>query len=208
MYINKDLLKEFEDSNSRILVVTKYFDKEDTLELIEELDKFPLLVEWYWENRLEGLEWKEIDRERIHFIWNLQTKQIKKILQYTDTIHSVDNIKQVKKIEDICSKMWIWAKIFIQVNVDETKEWWIEPEQIPDFLEQISEFENVSLIGFSCIWRAEFTEEEKEREFDLMLSLREKYIPNWLISAGTSVDYKIALKKGIDIIRIGRKLFE
>lgn len=209
MRINEKLLKQFENSNSRILAVTKYLDSKDTLEVINYMEKnHELLIEWYWENRLEWLAWKNIPKDRAHFIGNLQTKQIKKILEYVDTIHSVDNIKQVKKMEDICSKMWTWVKIFLQINVDEDKDWWIKVEEIEEYLEYISTLENVSLIWFSCIWKEDFTREEKEREFDLMLTLREKYIPHWLISAGTSVDYEIALEKGIDIIRIGSKLYE
>jgi uncharacterized pyridoxal phosphate-containing UPF0001 family protein len=48
--------------------------------------------------------------------------------------------------------------------------------------------------------------EEKEEEFRLLKRLRSKYIPNGLISAGTSRDYKIAIKEEIDIIRVGKSL--
>lgn len=209
MKINENILKEFQNSNSRILAVTKYLNADDTKNLVDFLDtNYPLITEWYWENRLEGLESKNISKEKAHFIWNIQTKQLKWILHYVDTIHSVDNIKHIKKLEELCSKMWTWVKIFLQINVDNTKEWWIFIEEIPELLEYISNLENVSLVWFSCIWKEEYTKEEKEKEFDLMLSLREKYLPNWLISAWTSVDYKIALEKGIDIIRIGTKLYE
>ncbi len=68
--------------------------------------------------------------------------------------------------------------------------------------------ENVSLIGFSAIWKAEFTKEEKEAEFDILIKLRNQYLQNGFISAGTSKDYEIALEKWIDIIRIWKALYE
>jgi len=36
-------------------------------------------------------------------------------------IHSVDDVKQILKIEEICSKADLWVQIFLQINVDETK---------------------------------------------------------------------------------------
>jgi uncharacterized pyridoxal phosphate-containing UPF0001 family protein len=68
------------------------------------------------------LKEKNLDREQTHFIGNIQTKEIKHITKYCDTIHSVDNIKHVKKMEEICEKQNTWVKIFLQINVDSSKE--------------------------------------------------------------------------------------
>ncbi len=209
MKINTDLLNEFKDSDSQLLVVTKYLNLEETYEAIDVLNKnYSDIVVWLWENRVESLKEKNLDREITHFIWNVQTKQIKDILKYCSIIHSIDNIKQLRKIESICEKSGNWVKIFLQINVDETKTWWIKVEQIQEFLEYIAESENISLLWFSAIWKWEFSIEEKQKEFDLLKELKNKYTPNWLISAWTSRDYKIALENDIDIIRIGTKLYE
>ena len=40
-----------------------------------------------------------------------------------------------------------------------------------------------------------------------LINLRNKYLQNWFVSAGTSRDYEIALEKGVDIIRVGTKLY-
>lgn len=211
MKINKELLEKFRDinSNSKILAVTKYLETKDSIEVLKLLEnEYSDIFEWIGENRLEKLKDKNLPRENTHFIWNLQTKDIKNILDYVDTIHSVDNLKQIKKIEEICAKKWTWVKIFIQINVDKSKEWWIKVEEIPSFLSLIWELENVSLLGFSAIWKENFSLEEKVEEFKLLIDLRNKYIPNWLVSAGTSLDYEIALEMWIDIIRIGRALYK
>ena len=149
-----------------------------------------------------------MEREAIHFIGNIQTKEIKYILQHCGTIHSLDNIKQIRKMESICEKQWNWIKVFLQINLDSTKEWWIQIEEIPKFMEAIDETENISLIWFSAIWKAEFSEEEKREEFQLLKQLRSKYLQNWIISAGTSRDYKIAIEEGIEVIRVGKGLVE
>jgi hypothetical protein len=192
-----------------LVAVTKYLEKDDTLEVIENLEQDYLdILEWFWENRIEVLKEKNLDREKVHFIWNIQSKQIKDIIKYASVVHSIDDIKHLRKFEDICAKQWNWIQVFIQINVDDTKEGWIKPEKIPDFLDVIWEMENVSLIWFSAIWKVDCTREEKEAEFDLLIELRNKYLQNWFVSAGTSKDYEIALEKWVDIIRIGTKLFK
>lgn len=208
MKLNKKLLENFRNTGSKILAVTKYLDKDTTIKIVNELENdFPDILEWIWENRVETLKEKELDREKVHFIWNIQSKEIKDIIKYASIIHSVDSMKHLKKFEDICAKQWNWVQIFLQINIDPSKPGWILPKQIPEFLDIIWEMENVSLIWFSAIWNAEFTDKEKEAEFDLIISLRDKYLQNWFVSAWTSRDYKIALEKWVDIIRVWTKLY-
>ncbi len=209
MQLNRKLLEEFIGTESSILAITKYLEKDDTFRVIEELENdFSDILEWVWENRVFSLKEKWLNREKVHFIWNIQSREIKEIIKYAWVVHSLDNMKHLKKFEDICSKQWNWIQVFLQINIDKTKTGGISPDKIPEFLAVIWEMENVSLIGFSAIWKSECTREEKEAEFDLLKELRAKYLQNWFISAGTSRDYKIALEKGIDIIRIWTKLFD
>ncbi len=209
MKLNKSLLEQFKNTGSKILAVTKYLEKDDTVKVINELEEnYMDILEWVWENRLEKIIEKDLGREKLHFIWNIQSKQIKDIIKHASVIHSIDDIKHMKKFEEICGKQWNWIQIFLQIKVDKTKPGWIEPEKIPEFLDVVWEMENVSLIWFSAIWKAEFTRKEKEAEFDLLINLRNKYLQNWFVSAGTSRDYEIALEKWVDIIRVGSKLYE
>jgi len=206
MKLNKKLIEEFENSESKLLAVTKYWNLEETNELISQFwDESEVLI-WLGENRVNSLKEKELEREATHFIGNIQTKEIKYITRYCATIHSVDNIKQIRKIEDICEKQDNWVKVFLQLKIDETKEWGIDIKDIPKFMEEIDKTENISLIWFSAIWKAEFSEEEKRQEFSILKSLRAKYLQNWIISAWTSRDYKIAIEEEIEIVRVGKAL--
>jgi uncharacterized pyridoxal phosphate-containing UPF0001 family protein len=182
---------------------------DDTLSVINQLEnEYIEILDWFWENRVESLIEKNIDREKVHFIWNIQSKQIKDIIKYASVVHSLDDIKHIRKFEDICAKSWNWIQIFLQINVDKTKPGWIQLDKLEEYLEIIWEMENVSLIWFSAIWKSVYTRQEKEAEFDLLISLRNKYLQNWFVSAWTSADYEIALEKGIDIVRVGSKLYE
>ena len=208
MKINKELFTEFKNSKtSKLLAVTKYWNLEETNEFISLLeDEQKNILAWFWENRIEKLFEKKLSRENTHFIGNIQSKEIKHIVTFCDTVHSIDNLKHIKKLEEICEKADTWIKFFLQINIDETKSSGIKAEEIPKFLELIDKCDNISLVWFSAIWKWEFTEEEKREEFKLLKKLRAKYLPHWLISAGTSRDYKIALEEEIDIIRVGENL--
>ena len=209
MELNKELLEQFRNSESRLVAVTKYLEKDDTLEVVSKLEEEYLdILEWIWENRIEVLKEKELDREKIHFIWNIQSKQIKDIIKYSSVVHSLDDMKHLRKFEDICAKQWNWIQVFLQINVDSSKPGWIDEKEIPKFLDVVWEMENVSLIWFSAIWKVECSKEEKEAEFDLLINLRNKYLQNWFVSAWTSKDYEIALEKWVDIVRVGTKLYK
>jgi len=124
--LNKKLIDEFKNSKSKLLAVTKYWDLGETNELISQLwEEGSEVLIGLWENRVNSLKEKNMEREATHFIGNIQTKEIKFITQYCGTIHSLDNIKQIRKIEGICQKQWNWVKVFLQINLDSTKEWWI-----------------------------------------------------------------------------------
>ncbi|MDQ7009609.1 MAG: alanine racemase [Candidatus Gracilibacteria bacterium] len=209
MKLNKKLIEEFKNSESKLLAVTKYWNLDETNELISQFSEEDAeILVGLGENRVDSLKEKELEREATHFIGNIQTKEIKYILQYCGTIHSLDNIKQIRKIEEICGKQNNWVKVFLQINIDPTKEGGIKIEEIPKFLEELSEVENISLIGFSAIGKGECSEEEKRKEFKLLKQLRSKYLQNGIVSAGTSRDYKIAIEEEIEIIRVGNSLIE
>jgi len=124
MKINKNLITQFQNSNSKLLAVTKYWNLDEIKEFIWEFSDEDLeILEWFWENRVSSLKEKNLDREQTHFIGNIQTKEIKYIVSHCATIHSVDNVKQIKKINEICEKQWNWVKIFIQINLDSSKDW-------------------------------------------------------------------------------------
>lgn len=207
--INHSLLKEFKYSKSKVLVVTKYWNKEETNEIINEIENnYKEFLFWVWENRIEKIMEKWIKREKLHFIWKIQSKKIEQIIMYCSTIHSLENFKHAEIINTSSKKLNLKTKVFLQINIDKSKDSWIEIKNFPNILEQIQTLENIEILWISWMWVWEFTIEEKEKEFELLKNLRDKYLPWKLISAWTSRDYQIALKYGIEVIRIGSKIID
>ena len=154
-----------------------------------------------WENRIDQIKEKSLNRDTVHFIWNIQSKKIKDIVRYCSTIHSLSNLKHAQIIES----QSIEISAFIQIGLDQEKQNGISAEELPKFLEACKDFKYLKIIWISGMWSMKISEKEKREEFQLLKYLRDKHLPHWLISAGTSADYEIAIEEWIDIVRVGQK---
>ena len=207
--INISLFEEFKRSKSKILAVTKYWDTFETNKIIQEIKKtYPEILFWIWENRIEKIIEKWISRENMNFIWQIQSKKIEKIISFCSTIHSLDNIKYALLIDKLSKEKNIKTKVFLQVKLDKSKDSWIEINDFSNILKEIQKLESIEILWISGMWAWEFTTKEKESEFELLINLRDKYLPWKLISAWTSRDYEIALKYWIEVIRIWNKIID
>ena len=200
--LNTDLFEHIQKSQKHILVVTKYWDTDTTIQIWEEAsENYGDILYGIWENRIEQIKEKNLDREIIHFIWNIQSKKIKEIVRYCSTIHSLSNLKHAEIIES----QSINTSAFIQIRLDTEKQNGISVEDLPKFLEACKDFKHLKIIWISGMWSVKITEKEKREEFQKLIKLRNLHLPHLLISAGTSADYEIALEEWIDIVRVGQK---
>ncbi|MFA5917506.1 MAG: hypothetical protein WC850_04735 [Candidatus Gracilibacteria bacterium] len=205
--INISLFEEFKRSKSKILAVTKYWDTFETNKIIQEIENtYPEILFGIGENRIEKIIEKGISRENMNFIGQIQSKKLEKIVSFCSTIHSLDNIKYALLIDKLSKEKNIKTKVFLQVKLDKSKDSGIEINEFTTILKEVQKLGNIEILGISGMGTGEFTIKEKENEFELLINLRDKYLPGKLISAGTSRDYEIALKYGIEVIRIGNKI--
>lgn len=198
--LNTEVFKNIQDSHKKILVVTKYWDRETTQKILREVqEKFPDVFWGLWENRLDDIKKKYLDRKNVHFIGNIQSRNISEIVEYSSVIHSLSSLKHAQKIE----AQWQEIQAFIQIHLDPNKDIWFKESELMTFLEASQKFNNLKIIWVSGMASWENSPEEKRKEFQKLIRIRNNYLPGWLISAGTSRDYNIALTEGIDIVRVG-----
>ena len=199
--LNDAIFAEVAGAGAQILVVSKYLPASQTQDLLAELGKYDCIC-GYGENRIEAIESKKISRKLCHFLGNIQSRNIKDIAQHCSVVHSLDSLKHAEKFSEVEDP----PKVFLQINVsNEPQKRGILPESFTDFLQKMPT--KLSVVGISALGAKEISEQGKREEFRLLKEIREKHNPDWLISAGTSADYGIALEEGIDIIRVGRALF-
>lgn len=198
--LNQQVFKNTRAAQRKILIVTKYWDREKTLEIYKlSKESFAEIIYGLWENRIENIIEKKIPRNIVHFIGNIQSQKIAQIVKCCSTIHSLSSLKHASKIENI----WLPISAFVQINLDTQKDIWISDDNLWYFLRACRDFKNLKIIWISGMWAGDISQHAKRAEFQKLISLRDTHLPNGLISAGTSRDYEIALKEWIDIVRVG-----
>ncbi len=202
MQIVPEILKKVELAGARLLAVTKYFSPEETRALFPILNYEPVVLA-LGENRIAQIQEKNIPREKLHFIGNIQSRDISEIAKRCSVVHSLCSVKHA----ELFSQQTDVPAVFIQINISREKQKsGIDPDHLETFLQKIQEF-HLEIQGISAIGAGEFRPDQKRKEFRELVSLRNTYLPGKSISAGTSRDFEIALEEGIEIVRVGQALF-
>lgn len=199
----QEILDFVHSFGARCVVVTKYGDAHQTRLLYEQVKDHPA----FWalgENRIEQMKTKKIKKEHMHFIGHVQSRALKQVPEYASVVHSICTIKHAKMVA-ACG-----LPCFLQVNIGREKNKdGIMPEAFGDFFEGLKkEVPNLEILGVSGMGKFVCLEDEKREEFRGLKQLRDEYVPGGMISAGTSGDFEIALEEGVDVVRLGRVLWD
>ena len=198
-------------SKVKLIAVSK------TKSIIEIKEAYDSNHKLFGENKVQEMteKWKALPKDiEWHMIGHLQKNKVKYIAPYVSLIHSVDSIRLLNEINKQAKKNNRIINCLIQVNIsEEQSKFGLQINNLPDFFNQIIEnsYESIEIIGLMGM--ASFTENE-EKIFNEFTSLKEVFInlkrkfPRFSeLSIGMSSDYKIALKQGSTMIRIGSKIF-
>ena len=189
-----------------ILAVTKY----STIQEVEDLLKANPQIKDIGENRYPEFKEKfqHFKNLKKHFIGPIQSNKIKAIVQYSDVIQSVDNLKHLQKINLHAKEQKKTIDFMFQVNIsNDANKSGIKAEELMKTIQEFQELKlkNVKLIGLMTIGKKASPEErlayyqELKQLFD-QTGLKE-------LSMGMSDDYKEAIEAGSTMLRLGRILF-
>ena len=181
-------------------------------------EAYDLGVRVFGENKVQELVDKyEVLPKDIHWhlIGHLQRNKVKYIIDKVDMIHSVDSIRLAETIEKEAAKHNIKVKILIEVNVaKEESKFGIHPEELDAFIEEISHFSHIQVMGLMTI--APFVENAEENRpiFEhlrkLSVDIANKNIDNIIMSVlsmGMSYDYQVGVEEGATMVRVGTGIF-
>lgn len=171
------------------------------------------------ENRVQQLlaHREAIDCEGLdfHFIGTLQTNKVKYIIDKVSMIHSLDSLKLAAEIDRQAKKHGLIMDVLVEVNsgAEESKSG-VLPEELEQFCEDISRFENINHRGFmtmapKCEKKEEYLkyfQQTYQQVLDIWTKKRHN-IDRPVISMGMSDSFEEAIACGSDIVRIGRRLF-
>lgn len=218
--VNKEvyerIIEKLKSKNTVLVAVSKTKPPEAIKEL------YDLGQKDFGENYVQELVEKQAQLPpdiRWHFIGHLQTNKVKYIAPFVYLIHGVDSFKLLKEINKQALKLNRIIDVLLQVHIaqEETK-FGLDEKELEEIFKansnEVQELKNVQIKGLMGM--ASFTENEKQvrKEFCYLKKLFDKYsklpIANCqlqTLSMGMSVDYKIAIEEGSNMVRIGSLLF-
>ena len=214
----KDEIKKYSPNPGKVILLptTKYVDAEGVLEVVESGCNI------VGENRVQALmEKKEIldnmGKKDIvwHFIGNLQKNKVKYIAPFIEMIHSVNKLSLAKEIDKRAKQNNRKIKVLLEVNIsqEESKEGY-SLERLYNELPELLKFENIEICGLMTMAPFIANEDEIRKVFvdlrELKDELNKTHFEDRLteLSMGMTNDYKIALKEGATILRVGSKIFK
>ena len=177
----------------------RVFGENRVQELVEKHDALPKDIHW-------------------HLIGHLQRNKVKYVAPFVDVIHSIDSERLLDEVNIHAKKNNRKIKVLLQFYIasEETKFGfdWNEIEELfsrrfPDIFDSIEFYGVMGMASFSDdenLVRKEFR--NLKSIFDQLQSTYFKSNSNFKeISMGMSGDYRMAIKEGSTMVRIGSSLF-
>ena len=153
-----------------------------------------------------------------HFIGHLQTNKVKYIAPYISMIESVDRLKLLKEINKQAAKHDRVVKVLLELHIaeEETKSGF-SFDDCRELLEagEWRTMEHVQICGIMMMASNTDDEQQIAQEFDAAYAffkeVKEKYFADDAAfcerSWGMSHDYRIAVKHGSNMVRVGTTIF-
>ena len=151
----------------------------------------------------------------LQFIGHLQSNKVRQIVGKVDLIQSVDSVKLAKEVSKQSVKNNLTSDILIEVNIgEEESKSGVDAERLYELLDEIKDFDNISVKGLMCIPPICDSPQKIFKYFNKMnnifIDISGKNIDNIsmdILSMGMSADYYEAILSGANMVRVGSSLF-
>ena len=176
-------------------------------------------LKYIGENKVQELLSKydnyNLNDASLQFIGHLQSNKVRQIVGKVDLIQSVDSVKLAKEVSRQSVKNNVNTDILIEVNIgEEESKGGIRAEMLYELLDEIKDFENISVKGLMCIPPICDTPQKNLKFFtkmnNIFIDISGKKIDNIsmdILSMGMSADYYEAILSGANMVRVGSSLF-
>ena len=208
--IDSDIGRTSIDKTVRLIIVSKSQPISSIRELIK--SGYHIYGENYLDEAIKKIE--EIDNNNLewHFIGRIQSNKIKKIAKYFNWVQTISSEKHARLLNEECQKLEKKMNICVQINIDnEDSKAGVMINEIDEFLNNISKYKYLSLRGIMAIPSKLNALKENVNSYNILKlkydKLSNKYKNIDTLSLGMSNDYKLALSKGSNMIRIGSLIF-
>lgn len=206
----KKVLSEI-NSKAELVITAKYANLEQIKEVIA---IHPNIGFNAYQQFREISEKITLSNVKTHFIGNIQSNKIKKILELKPyLIQSVDSLETAIKINDQAEKLNLKQNILLQINSDKNKLFGFRLENIEEEWNKVNSLKNINLLGIMTIPppKESIGEDNLVEIYKFMKNLFDKLKQEnpqiKYLSMGMSEDYLLAVENGANMVRVGRKIF-
>ena len=152
---------------------------------------------------------------KFHMIGHLQRNKVKQVIDKVCLIHSVDTYRLAQEISVQSQRIGITSHILVEVNMgEEESKFGTEAEEAIQLVEEIAALPNIKIDGLMTVAPYVEDPEENRQIFNKMLNLsvdiKQRNIDNVsmnILSMGMTNDYRVAVKEGATIVRVGTAIF-
>ena len=170
----------------------------------------------FGENKIQEMasKYEELPKDiQWHMIGNVQTNKIKYMAPFVSLVHGVDREKVLKELNKQAAKNERTINCLLQVHIaEEDTKFGFDKNELSELADHLKDFTNVNVVGLMGMATNTKDQAQIEKEFEglnsLFESLKEKLGSDFnTLSMGMSGDYKLAIEKGSNMIRVGSSIF-
>ena len=207
---NLDEIRKSLDTSIKLVAVSKTKSNQQIMEAYIHGQRI------FGENKVQELKLKQNTLPndiKCHMIGHLQRNKVKYIASFVKLIHSVDNLKLLKEINKQALKNNLTINCLLQIKIaSEDTKFGMSIDEAKSILSQeVKSLNNISIVGLMGM--ASFTNDQNilKKEFSFISNffneIKTLYPKIKILSIGMSDDYRLAIKYGSNMIRIGSSIF-
>ena len=173
----------------------------------------------FGENRVqEGLQKIAVStdlRIRWHLLGHVQTNKARKAAPAFATIHSVDSVELLQKIDAAAAEEGRTPELLIQVDLaGEATKFGVPPADVPRLFDAAAGCRAARLAGLMTLPPVPASPEDARPWFRELRDLRDEWLAAGVpapmlkeLSMGMSADFEVAIQEGSTMVRVGTAIF-
>ncbi|HEY2415823.1 MAG TPA: YggS family pyridoxal phosphate-dependent enzyme [Pirellulaceae bacterium] len=151
-----------------------------------------------------------------HVIGHLQRNKVKRTLECSPLVHSVDSLRLLEEINRESAGKGKTVDALLEVNISgDAAKHGVLPGDMESLFPAISKLDHVQILGLMAMSGLESGLDQTRREFAGLRELAERLKPQCSgnvcmeeLSMGMSEDFEIAIEEGATMVRVGSALLE
>jgi PLP dependent protein len=152
---------------------------------------------------------------RWHLLGHLQTNKARKAAPAFSTIHSVDSVELLQKIDAAAMDAGCTLELLIQVDLaGEATKFGLPPADVPLLFDAATRCRTAQVVGVMTLPPIPESPEDARPWFRQLRELRDRWraagVPASMLaelSMGMSADFEVAIEEGSTMVRIGTAIF-